>query len=167
MRETDKMVLFWGGVYSQWYLAPFFDEDGNHFNCNEQYMMVKKAMFFNDHEAAKRIYAEPDPKEQKALGRLVGTFPGAQAFDATAWAGRARPVVRRANLFKFTQNPQSKATLLASGDKIIVEASPHDKIWGIGLGVDDPRAEDQAQWQGTNWLGEAIMDVRKLLRSVA
>lgn len=163
MKETDKLVLFWGGWPSQWYESPFYGEDFELYNTAEQYMMAGKAAFFNDHETRAEIMKRTDPKDQKALGRQVGTGAGAKAFDAELWNVACRPIVRRANLFKFTQHADLQALLLATGDKLIVEASPYDKIWGIGLRETDPRALDQKLWEGSNWLGEDIMFVRKLL----
>jgi ribA/ribD-fused uncharacterized protein len=77
---------------------------------------------------------------------------------------RLSRVVYRGNLAKFEQNADLRALLLATGEHAIVEASPHDRIWGIGLAADDPRATDPSQWQGTNWLGKALMRVREELR---
>lgn len=164
MKETDTMVLFWDGWPSQWHPSPFFDQNFILYKTAEQYMMAEKARFFNDQIAVEKIMAARSPGEQKKIGRLVGTFEGARPFDPEAWAVESRIVVKRGTLFKFTQNPDLRQAMLDSGDKIIVEASPYDKIWGIGLGEDDPRALDPAQWQGLNWLGEAVMDVRKILR---
>lgn len=163
MKETDTMLLFWDGFPSQWHDSYFYDENFILYNCCEQYMMAQKALLFNDKEMYNAIMTATNPRQQKAIGRKVGTGTGAKPFDADAWNVACRNVVRRGNLFKFSQNEDLKKLLLATGDKLIVEASPLDKIWGIGLGEDDPRALDPQQWQGTNWLGEDVMFVRKLL----
>ena len=154
--ETDKYVFFYGSCFSQWAMGGM-EIDGNLFNCCEQYMMCKKAELFKDKESFNKIWSASDPAKQKALGRKV------QNFDKDKWEAIARDVVYKANYAKFTQNENWKQQLLATGDKIIVEASPTDCIWGIGMSCDDPGIEDPANWRGTNWLGEAIMKVREQL----
>jgi ribA/ribD-fused uncharacterized protein len=121
-------------------------------------MMAKKALAFKDMEAYQEIMATSGPKEQKAIGRRV------KNFNAEVWSVISREVVYQANYAKFTQNPHMREELMATGDLEIVEASPEDKIWGIGLHETNPRAWDKSTWQGTNWLGEAIMRVRQTLK---
>ena len=154
---SEEFVLFWGGCFSQWYKADMVI-DGVSYNCCEQYMMASKASFFGDEEICKQIMSTKDPKKQKALGRKVCNF------DAAKWDSVCRDIVYRANYAKFNQNEDCFKELMETGDKTIVEASPYDKIWGIGLAEDDPRALDRNQWQGTNWLGEAIMKVREKIQ---
>ena len=153
---TDKFIFFWGGTYSQWCPSKFVI-DGVEYSSAEQYMMAKKALLFNDTEAYNKILATRRPYEQKAHGRKV------KGFDKDKWEEICRDVVYKANLAKFTQNPEMKAELLASGDREIVEASPKDKIWGIGMDVNHPDILDKSKWQGTNWLGIEIMKVRKTI----
>jgi ribA/ribD-fused uncharacterized protein len=157
IRETNQFVLFWGGWPSQWHKARFV-VDGVPFNCCEQYMMAEKAAVFGDAEAHARILAASDPKKQKAIGRTV------RGFDAEVWDSVCRGIVYTGNLARFEQDAGMRAALLATGDKTIVEASPTDRIWGIGLAQDDERALDPGQWRGTNWLGVALMQVRETLR---
>ena len=114
-------------------------------------MMYKKALLFEDESVANAIMATFNPKEQKALGRKV------RGFDKEKWEEVCREYVYEANYAKFTQNPRLLEELMSYGDREIVEASPEDKIWGIGLHETDERVHDKSQWQGTNWLGEAIM----------
>jgi ribA/ribD-fused uncharacterized protein len=154
----EDFVLFWGGTYSQWCPSPF-TIDGKEYTCCEQYMMGKKALTFKDMEAYEEIMATKSPRDQKAIGRRV------KNFNAEVWSVISREVVYQANYAKFTQNPEMREELMATGDLEIVEASPEDKIWGIGLHETDPRAWDKSTWQGTNWLGEAIMRVRETLRN--
>jgi len=156
MTTTDKFVFFWSGTYSQWFASEFII-DGQKYTSAEQYMMYKKAMLFGDEEVANAIMRTQNPREQKALGRKV------RGFNQQKWVAVCREYVYEANYAKFTQNPHMKAELMATGDREIVEASPEDKIWGIGMHETNPDILDKDKWQGTNWLGEAIMRVRKEL----
>jgi ribA/ribD-fused uncharacterized protein len=161
MRITEKYILFWGSIYSQWYLASFTDPiSGITFNCNEQYMMWHKAKCHDDEETADLVLLEKNQNKQKKLGRSV------KNFDEAKWNKVKFEVVCNANILKFTQNPELLAQLLLSGDKHIVEASPEDKIWGIGMGENDKGVEDPKNWKGQNLLGEAIMLTRTYLRSL-
>lgn len=155
--ETDRFVFFWSGWPSQWHPASF-TIDGARYNCCEQFMMAEKAAVFGDRDALVQVLAATDPRKQKAVGRKV------RNFDPAVWDGVCRGVVYRANLARFSQDPALAGALLKTGDKTIVEASPLDTIWGIGLAADDPRARDPGQWLGTNWLGIALMQVRDALR---
>lgn len=153
MKTTDDMVLFWNGPFSQWYPSNFI-VDGIEYNCAEQYMMAEKARFFGDESTLEEIMETDEPAEQKRLGRLVS------GFDEDDWNEVAIDIVVKGNLAKFSQNKKLKKKLLKTGSRILVEASPEDCIWGIGLAEDDPRALDRHSWEGTNWLGEALSQVR-------
>ena len=155
--ETDTHVYFYGSVYSQWAMRDMII-DGIKYCTAEQYMMAEKARLFGDDHSLNQIMRSHDPFRQKALGRKV------KNFDKDKWEEIARDVVYVANLAKFTQNKDAKQQLLATGDKVIVEASPYDCIWGVGLRCDDPKVLDFKNWRGTNWLGEAIMKVRDELQ---
>ena len=156
MKRSNGFVLFWGGPFSQWYPHEM-EIDGVKYNCCEQYMMAEKAKLFGDTESLEKIMATDDPRKQKAFGRLV------KNFVPQMWDMISRDVVFRGNLAKFS-DPELKKFLMSFANEEIVEASPYDKLWGIGLGEDDPRALDKSQWQGLNWLGEAIMRVRETLK---
>ncbi|CAL9970171.1 hypothetical protein VPHD479_0141 [Vibrio phage D479] len=153
MKYTDEFVMFWGGEFSQWYESPFV-EDGITFNTAEQYMMYHKAAVHGDYEIADQILKTNNPKTQKALGRKV------RGYDDALWGSRRFDVVVQGNMLKFTQNPRLIKILQKTGKRELVEASPYDRIWGIGLGVADARAYDKSQWLGQNLLGQAIMKVR-------
>jgi len=157
--ETDKYIFFYGSAYSQWAMRDI-EIDGKVFNCNEQFMMLKKAELFGDEYACNRIMKAFDPSVQKSWGRKV------KNFDKDKWEKIAREVVFNANWAKFTQHKDLRKQLVDSGDKIIVEASPTDCIWGIGMSCDDPGITDPKNWRGTNWLGEAIMEVRDVLQQL-
>lgn len=158
--EDADNVYFKSGRYSQWYLdAPFTDCDGKSYNCNEQYMMAKKAEIFNDKETHDLIMATKEPKEQKKLGRSV------KNFNEDEWNKVADSVVYNANLLKFTQNDDLYQMLMKTNDKLIVECSPYDSIWGNGLNITDTLKTDMDSWPGTNRLGKAIMRVRETLQN--
>lgn len=154
---TEDMVLFYGSCFSQWARYPIII-NRIEYNCCEQWMMSEKARAFEDYYILKRIMASDNPRDQKTLGKDV------KDFNRARWDVIARSIVFKGNYAKFTQNEELTKILLSTGDRIIVEASPVDRVWGIGLGKDDPRALDKDQWKGTNWLGEVLMDVRSKIR---
>ena len=156
-QDKDRFHFFYGGPFSQWAKCDMTIGGVKYCTC-EQYMMAAKAVLFEDKDSLEKIMASKDPKGQKALGRKV------KNFDKDRWEGIAREIVFKANLAKFSQNADFKKFLMDTGNKKIVEASPYDCIWGIGLGEDDPRVLDPDQWKGTNWLGESIMRVRNVIR---
>lgn len=158
MKITDKYVFFWGGPFSQWFASSFRDEKGITYSCAEQYMMAQKALLFGDVDIYNQILSTDNPKQQKALGRKV------RNFDPKKWDIVCKDIVKQGNMAKFSQNPKLKQMLRETGDRKLVEASPYDKIWGIGLGENDPRIHDEKNWQGKNYLGEVLMEVRDLLK---
>lgn len=156
MRTTDKYIFFWDGIYSQWYPSNM-NIDGEDFNCCEQYMMYNKALVFRDYDTADRIMQTESPAEQKSLGRSV------RNFNREVWDQHCMSIVIKGNYYKFKQNIPLGKELLSSDNRIIVEASPYDNIWGIGMGENALGIEDPANWKGLNLLGNAIMNVRLLL----
>jgi ribA/ribD-fused uncharacterized protein len=152
--KKEEFAFFWGGTMSQWAKSKFII-DGVEFNTCEQYMMYKKALMFGDYLMAKAIMETKNPREQKAFGRQV------EGFNKERWETYCRDIVYDANVAKFTQNEEMKEELMFTAGRTLVEASPHDKIWGIGLAAADPLASDRNTWKGTNWLGEAIERVRE------
>ena len=119
--------------------------------------MWYKADFFKDDNIRDQVLDEKDPKAAKELGRLV------RGYHDKAWECVRLGYMAHVNLMKFSQNTEFADTLLGTGDRILVEASPYDKIWGVGLAVDSPLITDKANWKGRNLLGEALMTVRSLL----
>lgn len=152
------VTLFWGGWASQWYPS-FFRLDGLEFNCAEQFMMWSKAKLFGDALSMDKIMKAKWPKAQKQLGREAG--PWNPAWDEPMGS---RLVVLRGCMAKFQQNPDLWRQLAATGDSIIGEASPYDKIWGIGMGKDDSQARNPERWTGKNYLGQALMLARTLIK---
>jgi len=157
--ENDNGVYFKASYPSQWFLS-FFKVNDILYNCCEQRMMHAKAITFGDTETAEKIMATSEPKEHKKLGREV------KNFNAFVWDEVADEIVYQANLAKFSQNEHLKNTLLATGDKLFVECSPYDSIWGNGLNITDTLNTPAKNWKGTNRLGKAIMRVRDTLRQM-
>lgn len=162
-----KYLFFWGhqkpveGVsktcFSQWYDSPF-ERDGYHFMTAEHYMMYGKAQLFEDKEAAKKLLKATNPGAAKAIGREVN------GFDQQVWEAHRFEIVVAGNVAKFNAHPELKAFLLGTGDRVLVEASPMDRIWGIGLAQDHPDCNNPNNWKGENLLGFALMEVREKLR---
>ena len=173
-KVTAKYVFFFGYegndphiCFQQWFPSPFKGPRGNvggeaiagdvqEFATTEQYMMYQKAVLMGDDEIAAKILNEPHPSSAKMLGRKV------RNFDLDRWVGSADRVVEEANYLKFSQNEDLLEILLGTGDRILVEASPDDKIWGIGFKSDEAEGKE-AEW-GNNGLGKALMKVRERLR---
>jgi len=156
-RITDKYVFFWGSEFSNWYDCKFRYRDIIFFNSEQAFMWVK-ATYFGDMEIAEKILKTPSPDQCKRLGRKV------KNFNAEKWLKEGYYVMVAVNLAKFGQNPKLKEILLSTGDKIIVESSPYDQIWGIGLYHNDDRILDEKNWRGQNLLGKALMEVREILK---
>jgi ribA/ribD-fused uncharacterized protein len=146
------------GSLSQW--APIgFTVDGTRFDTAEHYMMWSKAVLFGDTATAARILAAGHPGEVKSLGREV------RGFDETRWKRERFDIVVRGNEAKFGQRDDLRDYLIGTGEHILVEASPMDRIWGIGLSARDASADEPALWRGLNLLGFALMRVRTNLAS--
>jgi ribA/ribD-fused uncharacterized protein len=160
MNTNERFTLFYGGPFSQWAHSPFV-VDGTEYNCAEQYMMAQKARLFGDEERLKLIMATDNPAEQKALGKKV------ERFRKSVWEAVARDVVMRGSLAKFTQHHYFFEALMETRGTTIVEASPTDVIWGIGLDEYDPDCRDRSKWRGSNWLGQVLTDLRERLLDVA
>lgn len=157
MKITNKYVFFWNGIYSQWHMADMTVLGIEYTSC-EQYMMHQKALLFGDQEIAKEIMETRYPKDQKALGRKI------QGFDKAIWDKNSLAIVYAGNLAKFSQNEGLKKELLSTGNRILVEASPVDSIYGIGLAEDKRGIEDPSNWRGLNILGSIITMVKNELR---
>ena len=153
MNNNNVYFFFWGGVFSQWFKSNFTLE-GISFNTAEQYMMYKKAMLFDDTETAKQILKTNDPKRQKELGRKV------KKFDMTYWNEHCLQIVFRGNHAKFDQNKRLYDMLMNTSPTLLVEASPFDKIWGIGMDEKAASKTPESDWPGTNWLGKTLTNIR-------
>lgn len=122
-------------------------------------MMAKKARLFHDDDALQKIMQAYDPMNQKKMGRRV------QGYVDALWKEHCLNTVVRGNVAKFSQNEKLRDFLLSTGDKILVEASPKDSVWGIGLGEESPEAINPRRWSGTNLLGFALMEVRDIIKN--
>lgn len=163
-----KYLFFWGhtprrpghidaSCLSQWW-ASEFRADGHRFGTAEQYMMWRKARLFDADGAAAAILAAEGPGQAKALGRTV---PG---FDERRWREHRLDIVVAGNRAKFEADARARDFLVGTGDRVLAEASPLDRVWGIGLARDHPDATDPDRWRGENLLGIALMRVRDELR---
>ena len=153
---AETFTFFWKSPLSQWHHAPFVI-GGIRFTHGEQFMMYAKALLFGDRAAAQHILTAATPREQQAIGRTV------QGFDEAIWILFREGIVYDGNYARFAQNVQQRELLLATRGTTLVEASPHDLVWGIGLAADDPRALDRSQWRGLNLLGQTLTRVREAL----
>lgn len=152
---SEKFYYFWGEApFSQWSPSKFTIDEVE-YSCAEQWMMVSKARLFNDENTLKLIMEADLPSDQKKLGRKVA------GFDVEKWNLVAKDIVYQGNYAKFTQNPEMKALLLATAGITLVEASPYDKIWGIGMSDFEAKGcGGRAGWRGLNWLGEVLTKLR-------
>ncbi|MFJ4525211.1 NADAR family protein [Streptomyces sp. NPDC088810] len=162
-----KYLYFWGhrprpdgrvgaSCLSQWWPAPFV-VDGVEYATAEHWMMAGKARLFGDAEAERKVLAAEHPAEAKKAGRLV------RGFDEETWERERFRLVVEGSLHKFAAHDDLALFLLGTGDRVLVEASPVDRIWGIGLAADDEAAADPERWRGQNLLGFALMETRERL----
>lgn len=165
-KDSVDYLSFWGhqkskkgiskSCFSQWYESNFL-VDGVIYPTAEHYMMAKKAEMFGDRETYRKILMAKTPKEAKELGRSIS------GFIEEVWVKNRFQIVVDANLAKFSQNEEIKNFLLDTGDSVLVEASPVDEVWGIGLAADHPDVNAPDKWPGLNLLGFALMHVRSEL----
>ena len=162
--SNDWGVFFWNPPSwpSQW-TSVRFTLDSQLYTCCEQAMMHRKALLFNDPDTARLILAATTPKEHKSLGRIVANF------NPTTWDNHKNPIVYSINYAKFSQNERYAERLLATDERLLVEASPLDKVWGVGMSPKNcveiqSQAQAERMWKGQNLLGKALMAVRSKLR---
>ena len=163
-----RFLFFWGhtparpgGIdehcLSQWWPAPF-TSDGVTYRTAEHFMMAEKARLFRDAQALARVLAATSPAAAKQAGRAV------RGFDEARWRAARFDIVVRGSVAKFAAHPALRRFLVDTGTRVLVEASPTDCIWGIGLAASDADAADPARWRGLNLLGFALMEARARLR---
>ena len=163
--EHLKFMFFWGhkkfdtitkSCLSQWFESKFV-VDNIEYKTAEHWMMAKKAMLFDDSQIHKQIISSSKPGKAKELGRFV------QNFDQQIWLEHRFDIVVKGNFHKFSQHPTLSEFLINTNNRILVEASPIDTIWGIGLAQDHENAQNPHFWNGQNLLGYALMETRDLL----
>ena len=165
--EEIEFLFFWGhtpkqpdridhSCFSQWFPRAFV-VDGVRYATAEHFMMAGKARLFRDAETLAKILDAETPADAKALGR------GVRGFDDAAWRRARAEIVVAGNVAKFGQREDLRAYLVATGKRVLVEASPRDRIWGIGMGAANPAAREPAKWRGSNLLGFALMEARERL----
>lgn len=169
MLRKNGYIFFYKEHPSNWFRSKFTldlssvipsDKRGSvMFTCGEQAMMCGKASLFGDHKTWDKIMEASHPREMKDLGREV------KGYNDPRWIASRYQIVLTAVVEKYRQNDSARSLLLDSGDDTFVEASPSDKIWGIGLAQDAPGIEDPKTWQGLNLLGKAVTEARDLLRT--
>lgn len=168
-KENVKYLFFWGhapskdgqttkSCFSQWWKSSFV-VDNKHYATAEHWMMAKKAELFGDNEILDKILEAKTPAEAKKLGRKV------KNFDPKIWGDNCFSIVCEGNFHKFSQHPELKEFLLNTKQRVLVEASPVDNIWGVGLAQDNDHIENPRLWKGSNLLGFALMEVRDKLRN--
>lgn len=164
-----KYVFFWGhqptkdgsiseSCFSQWWPSSF-TVDGIAYKTAEHWMMAQKARLFEDQHHLNLILTCSSPAEAKKLGRQIANF------DTTLWDQHKYAFVVEGNYHKFSQNANLRAFLLHTGERVLVEASPVDSIWGIGMAKNDEAIYDPTKWKGENLLGFALMEVRDQLKA--
>ncbi|MFI9614255.1 NADAR family protein [Streptomyces sp. NPDC052023] len=164
-----KYLHFWGhrpradgrlgaSCLSQWWPAPF-TVDGVEYATAEHWMMARKARLFADAEGERRVLTSGHPAEAKKAGRLV------RGFDGAVWERERFKIVAEGSFHKFAADAGLREFLLGTGMRVLVEASPVDPVWGIGLPANDAAASDPERWRGLNLLGFALMEARERLRA--
>lgn len=162
--DSDGYIFFWkigqpNDIYSNWYPA-WFVVEGVRYETSEQYIMAKKALLLGDTRAYNKIMGTADPAEAKKYGREAKDYTGKLGL----WPQVRFDVAFNANFAKFTQNPDLCYEMMESGNAHFAEASPVDKVWGIGLDADNPLAQQQYEWQGNNLQGLVLDAVRYAMR---
>ncbi|MGA5189929.1 NADAR family protein [Streptomyces griseoincarnatus] len=166
--ERVKYLHFWGhrplpggrigaSCLSQWWPSPF-TVDGVEYATAEHWMMAAKARLFGDAEGERRVLTAGHPSAAKNAGRLV------RGFDEVVWRRERFGIVVEGSVHKFAAHGELRSFLLGTGDRVLVEASPVDRVWGTGLAADAEGANDPVRWRGPNLLGFALMEARRRLR---
>ncbi len=169
--KAVEFLFFWGhtpkqpgkidsSCLSQWFPRAF-SAGGVTYSSAEHFMMAEKARLFGDEVALARVLAAPSAAEAKAIGREV------RCYDDSRWASARFSAVTRGSIAKFSEDDDLRSFLLGTGDAVLVEASPRDQVWGIGLGAANANALDPRKWRGENLLGFALMEARGQLRDHA
>lgn len=157
MVKTETHLFFYRHLLGQWHIHPFTVE-GITYNCPEQYMMYQKAVLFKDEDAAEKILHEEKPHNHQKIGRIV------KNYSQNIWDNVKFDVIVAGNMARFREDELGRNFLFESDPLILVEASPTDLVYGVGLGENDPLILDENNWRGQNLLGKALMKVRTELK---
>jgi hypothetical protein len=152
--DNSKYTFFWGMHFSQWYPSKF-KINNIEFKTAEHYMMWHKALLFNDDKIAEMILEAENPDDVRWLGRQI------KNFNESTWIAQREKIVYKGSRAKFTQNPDLFKVLMDTDDTLIVEASPEDFNWGIGLTEEEAKLIPEEQWPGTNLLGKILTQLRE------
>jgi ribA/ribD-fused uncharacterized protein len=163
-KENNEFLFFWGhtpskngkvskSCFSQWWEGAFVVEE-KEYKTAEHWMMAKKAELFKDDETLQKVLNSKTPVDAKKAGREV------KGYIEEIWMKNRFQIVKEGNLHKFSQNQELKMFLLNTENKVLVEASPYDPIWGIGMAVSHTEINKPEKWLGLNLLGFALMEVR-------
>jgi ribA/ribD-fused uncharacterized protein len=154
-----EFIFFWNGMFSQWYPSEFIIDDFEYPSA-EHYMMIQKAILFDDFPTAyKMLGLGITPARVKRMGRAVSNF------NENVWNKHKFQIVVDGSFAKFTQNEVLKEHILSTDDKVIVEASAFDTVWGIGMTANALGRDNPKVWRGENLLGYALMEARDLIRT--
>jgi ribA/ribD-fused uncharacterized protein len=162
-----KYLYFWGHTsnstdtiakecFSQWHNSPFTVNEIL-YKTAEHWMMAQKALLFDDSKTFQQIIQCEKPGEAKDLGRQV------IGYDDSVWNKTKYDIVKLGNIHKFNQNEMLEKFLLSTTNRVLVEASPVDKVWGAGISKDSDDLSNLYAWPGLNLLGFALMEVRDIL----
>ena len=164
LNQMNTYLFFWGhskdskfGFLSNWYDSPF-ENNGVYYPTSEHYMMYQKSLLMGDLQIASDVLKAKTPKQAKMLGRKV------KNWDEELWIENREQIMYDACLAKFQSNPNLLQKLLDTAPKNLVEASPYDKIWGIGMKSTDKGVNDPKNWKGLNLLGKTLDRVRNDLQ---
>lgn len=155
---AQTVTLFYGRqpVLSNFYICPF--KIGKlKFNSTEMFFQQRKALFFEDYKMADKIMRAKSPGQQKKLGRLV------KGYNEERWTRVRTQTMESGCIAKFTQNQHAKEVLLATGDSKLAECSLTDRVWGVGLRLNDPKASNPKNWCGQNLMGSVLENVRAII----
>lgn len=155
--NMSKYTFFYKSKLSQWHMVNFF-VDGIPYICCEQYMMAQKALLFGDMQSHAEIMEADHPRDHQKLGRMI------KGFDQELWDESKYSIVYTGNYHRFSQNDEDWQWLNATGNTMLVEASPIDRVWGIGMDMKDPDINDESKWRGQNLLGKVLTEVRDTIR---
>lgn len=165
--KQHDYLFFWkndpseDGTITKTCLSQWWDEgfvvDNIQYHTAEHWMMAEKARLFKDEKMVQAILADSSPAAAQKFGRQV------KGFNKEIWIQNRFEIVKQGSIHKFSYNEALKNFLLSTKETVLVEASPQDKIWGIGMDEHHEDANNPEKWDGLNLLGFALMEAREEL----